>query len=139
MDTLSSRVQSFMEAVMSFSLHRVVLPLVAAGAGVCALAAPLAASADEIVVEQAVPGVVVAPAMREVVVVAPSAPPPVRYEVVPEPRVGYVWDRGHWRWDHDRYVWIAGHWEVERIGMHWAPGHWSQRGPGWVWVRSHWA
>ncbi|AIP62691.2 YXWGXW repeat-containing protein [Burkholderia thailandensis] len=139
MDTLSSRVQSFMEVVMSFSLHRVVLPFVVAGAGVCAVAAPLAANAGEIVVARAAPGVVVEPALREVVVVAPSAPPPVRYEVVPEARAGYVWDRGHWRWEHGRYVWIAGHWEVERVGMHWAPGHWSQRGPGWVWVRGHWA
>ncbi|MGF6264964.1 hypothetical protein OKW49_005892 [Paraburkholderia youngii] len=33
----------------------------------------------------------------EVVIVAPSAPPVERFEAVPAPRVGYVWDHGHWR------------------------------------------
>ncbi|WP_186128188.1 YXWGXW repeat-containing protein [Burkholderia gladioli] len=87
-------------------------------------------------------GTTVAPltaSAAEVVIVAPSAPPPVRYEVVPALRVGYVWDRGHWNWEHGRYVWIGGHWEAERVGLHWAPGHWAPRGPNWVWVRGHWA
>ncbi len=65
---------------------------------------------------------------EEVVVIAPSAPPAVRYEAVPAPRVGYVWDHGHWRWDHGRYVWAAGHWQAERVGYHWVPGHWVARG-----------
>jgi len=75
----------------------------------------------------------------EVVLVAPSAPPPVRYEAVPAPRTGYVWDRGHWRWDRGRYVWVPGHWQRVRVGYAWRPGHWARRGPNWVWVPGHWA
>ncbi|WP_027817435.1 YXWGXW repeat-containing protein [Paraburkholderia bannensis] len=83
---------------------------------------------------------VAAPAFAEIVVVEPSAPPPVeRVEVVPAPRVGYAWDKGHWRWDHGRYVWIAGHWQAERVGYHWVPGHWIAHGPNWHWVEGHWA
>jgi hypothetical protein len=76
---------------------------------------------------------------EEVVVIAPSAPPPVRYEAVPAARVGYVWDHGHWRWDHGRYVWAAGHWQAERVGYHWVPGHWVSHGPNYHWVQGHWA
>ncbi|WP_118179450.1 YXWGXW repeat-containing protein [Paraburkholderia phosphatilytica] len=76
----------------------------------------------------------------EVIVVEPSAPPPaVRYEAVPAARAGYVWDKGHWRWDHGQYVWVTGHWQVERVGYHWVPGHWIQHGPNWRWVEGHWA
>jgi hypothetical protein len=82
---------------------------------------------------------VAAPAFAEVIVVAPSAPPVERVEVVPAPRAGYVWDKGHWRWDHGRYVWIGGHWQAERVGYHWVPGHWIAHGPNWHWVEGHWA
>jgi hypothetical protein len=75
----------------------------------------------------------------QVVIVAPSAPPAVRYEAIPPARVGYVWDRGHWRWDHGRYVWNPGHWRRERAGYHWVPGHWVARGGAWRWVPGHWA
>jgi len=75
----------------------------------------------------------------EVIVVAPSAPPVERFEAAPAPRAGYVWDKGHWRWDHGRYVWVAGHWQVERVGYHWVPGHWVAHGPNWHWVQGHWA
>lgn len=75
----------------------------------------------------------------EAVLIAPSAPPPGRYEVVPAPRAGYAWDQGHWRWAHDRYVWVPGHWQPVRVGYHWVPGHWAPRGPRWVWVPGHWA
>ncbi|HTJ93603.1 MAG TPA: YXWGXW repeat-containing protein [Pararobbsia sp.] len=75
----------------------------------------------------------------EVIIEAPNAPPPERVEVVPAARVGYVWDKGHWRWDHGRYVWIGGHWQAERHGMHWVPGHWDQRHDRWVWIEGHWA
>ncbi|WP_133646884.1 YXWGXW repeat-containing protein [Paraburkholderia flava] len=68
-----------------------------------------------------------------------TAPPPLRAEVLPAPRAGYVWDRGHWRWAGGRYVWVPGHWQAVRVGYHWVPGHWVQRGPNWFWVRGHWA
>jgi WXXGXW repeat (2 copies) len=78
-------------------------------------------------------------ASAEVIIVAPNAPPPVRVESVPPARVGYVWDHGHWRWEHGQYVWNPGHWEVERVGYHWVPGHWIARGGAWRWMPGHWA
>ncbi|MGS0894983.1 YXWGXW repeat-containing protein [Burkholderia stagnalis] len=125
------------------TLQRRIVVLALSAAGLSAIAAPLVARADEIVVGARPGRLVVAEPVavrtEEVVVVAPNAPPPVRYEVVPAARIGYVWERGHWRWEHGRYVWIGGHWEAERIGMHWVPGHWDQRGPNWFWTRGHWA
>jgi WXXGXW repeat (2 copies) len=83
--------------------------------------------------------ITVATASAQVVVVAPNAPPAMRYEPVPPARAGYVWDRGHWRWDHGQYVWNPGHWQAERIGYHWIPGHWIARGGAWRWAPGHWA
>ncbi|WP_346778299.1 YXWGXW repeat-containing protein [Paraburkholderia sp. Ac-20342] len=77
---------------------------------------------------------------EEVIVVEPGiAPPPERVEVLPAPRVGYVWHKGHWSWDHGQYVWVAGYWQPERIGYHWVPGHWIENGPNWHWVKGYWA
>lgn len=87
------------------------------GAGICAVAAP---------------------AMAQVVVIAPSAPPPLRAEIAPAPRDGYVWDHGHWRWARGHYIWVAGHWETLRVGHHWMSGHWVQHGPNWRWIDGRW-
>ena len=46
-------------------------------------------------------------------------PPAPVYEVVPAPRVGYIWAPGYWDYDHNRHVWRKGHWERERHGQHW--------------------
>ena len=50
-----------------------------------------------------------------------------RYEVVPAPRVGYVWAPGFWDWRHGRHIWVKGHYERERRGYHWNPTRWEQR------------
>jgi hypothetical protein len=60
------------------------------------------------------------------------APPPPRVEVVPGPRVGYVWAPGYWRWNGRRHVWITGRWVGERRGFHWGPEAWVQ-GPNGRW------
>jgi len=67
------------------------------------------------------------------------APPPPRVEVVPPPRVGYVWAPGYWRWNGRRHVWIQGSWVRERRGWHWEPDAWVQ-GPNGRWhlSRGHW-
>ncbi len=78
-------------------------------------------------------------AFAQAVIVAPIAPPAPRYEVVPGPRAGYVWDHGRWRWNHGAYVWVPGHWQPVRVGYHWMPGHWVAHGPNWHWVPGHWA
>lgn len=97
--------------------------------------APILAIAAAILSSLSLAACVVEPAQP---VVVRTAPPPPRVEVVPEPRVGYAWEGGHWRWVHGAYEWEPGHWEVVRVGHHWVRGHWIERGPGWVWVGGHW-
>ncbi|MGS1059355.1 YXWGXW repeat-containing protein [Burkholderia glumae] len=99
------------------------------------LRASLRACAAALLPGSALSACVVAEPAPEVVRVAP---PPPRVEVVPAPRVGYVWDAGHWVWRHGAYVWEPGHWQAVRVGYHWQPGHWAPRGDGWVWIRGHW-
>ncbi|MGV7247146.1 YXWGXW repeat-containing protein, partial [Caballeronia sp. M23-90] len=53
-------------------------------------------------------------ASAQTIIVAPSAPPPPRVEVVPAVRPGYVWDAGHWRWAGRGYEWVPGHWRPVR-------------------------
>lgn len=66
------------------------------------------------------------------------APPAAQVEVVPAPRVGYVWGPGYWRWRGHRHVWVHGHWIHERHGYRWTPEHWEQRGDRWHFDRGHW-
>jgi WXXGXW repeat (2 copies) len=67
-----------------------------------------------------------------------AAPPPMRVEVAPPAREGYVWIPGYWDYrDHD-YSWVGGHFEREREGfVYVAPryeereGHWRVYVGGW--------
>jgi hypothetical protein len=67
-----------------------------------------------------------------------TPPPPVRVEVVPVPRAGYVWAPGYWSWDGHRHVWYAGHWEAERPEQHYVAAHWVNGPGGWRFVPAHW-
>jgi WXXGXW repeat (2 copies) len=65
-------------------------------------------------------------------------PPPVRYEFVPAPRVGFVWVPGYWDWRYNRHHWVGGHWVRHRPGYFFAParwvaqdGRWYYHAPGW--------
>jgi YXWGXW repeat-containing protein len=79
-----------------------------------------------------------APPRRVVYVV--KAPPGDVVEVVPaQPGAGYVWIRGHYRWDGDDYRWVPGHWGIVPTGYReWVPGHWAERHDQWFWVEGHW-
>jgi len=109
-------------------MKRTVLTLLAA----VAVAAPVAVAAA-----------VFTPAAAQVsfnVLIGTPPPAPV-YEVVPAPRVGYVWAPGFWRWEHERHVWAPGHWIPARAGNHWVPDHWVRvDGPrgGWRHDPGHW-
>ena len=68
------------------------------------------------------------------------APPPPRYEVLPPPRVGFVWAPGYWAWDrpHRRHVWHRGYYLRERRGQHWVPHQWADRNGRWHYDAGHW-
>jgi hypothetical protein len=83
-------------------------------------------------------GMVGTVADAQAVIIAQPAPPPLRAEVIPGPRRGYVWDAGHWRWAGRGYAWVPGHWRAVRVGARWAPGQWVQRGPHWRWREGYW-
>ncbi len=66
------------------------------------------------------------------------APPAPQVEVVPAPRVGYVWAPGYWDYRPGGHVWVAGRWVGARRGYHWVPDRWDPRGPRWHRVPGHW-
>jgi len=74
-----------------------------------------------------------APALAQVDVslVIGNAPPPPRFESVPQPRRGYIWAPGYWNWNGGRHAWVSGHWEPERMGYQYHPGTWVREGGGW--------
>jgi len=66
-------------------------------------------------------------------------PPPLRVEVVPPPRPGYVWTPGHWGWRDNRHVWVAGTWVAARPGYVYAQPRWVERNGQWHYTRGGWA
>ncbi|MGH8713612.1 MAG: YXWGXW repeat-containing protein [Casimicrobiaceae bacterium] len=68
------------------------------------------------------------------------APPPPRYEVVPPPRVGFVWAPGYWAWDggHHRHTWRKGQYIRERHGERWTPSQWAERDGRYHFDPGHW-
>jgi YXWGXW repeat-containing protein len=71
-------------------------------------------------------------------VIIGSPPPPVRVEVVPAPRPGYVWAPGYWAWNGRQHVWYDGRWEAERPDQRFVPAHWVDTPGGWRFVPAHW-
>ena len=65
-------------------------------------------------------------------------PPPLREEVIPAPRVGYVWVPGDWRWRHGRYYWHRGYWSHERHGYRYMPSRWERHGDRWRYHEGRW-
>jgi hypothetical protein len=66
------------------------------------------------------------------------APPPDRVEVVPAPRPGYTWEKGHWRYDNNRYTWNDGRWMEDHPGHRYEQGRWEHRGEHWQFHAGHW-
>ena len=77
-----------------------------------------------------------AQARAEVIVTV--EPPAALYEVVPEPRTGYVWAPGYWHWNGQRHLWHSGYWVRHREGQHWVAHHWDRRGDRWYFVDGRW-
>lgn len=80
-----------------------------------------------------------AAARTEVDVFVNVPPPPLRHEIVPAPRVGYVWVPGYWDWRHHRHHWVGGYWVRERPGYYYAPTRWVERDGRWYYSRGAWA
>ena len=77
----------------------------------------------------------VAQARQDEIRVALPAP---RYERIPRPRHGYVWQPGYWDWQGDRYDWTAGFWVAERPGYVYSQVNCAQRNGRWYIEPSRW-
>jgi len=66
------------------------------------------------------------------------APPPAPVEVVPAPRLGFVWVPGAYEWRHHHHVWVGGHWVHARAGYVYQPGAWVQANGRWAWHEGAW-
>ena len=78
------------------------------------------------------------PAFAAVDVFVDVAPPAARYEVVPAPRAGYVWQPGYWAYDHGHHAWHKGYWVKERRGYYWHPSRWEEREGRYHFVQGRW-
>jgi len=67
------------------------------------------------------------------------APPAPRYEVVPAPRAGYVWQPGVYEWNNGRHVWRKGYWVKEHHGQYYHPSRWEQRDGRWYMEKGNWS
>jgi hypothetical protein len=102
------------------------------------VARPLATLRYALLLPLALAALVSTPTFAQTEVIIRDAPPPMRVEAVPVERPGYVWDRGHWRYEGRGYVWVPGHWQPVMRNARWEPGHWESRGPNWFWIEGHW-
>ena len=66
------------------------------------------------------------------------APPPVRYEPVFAPRVGFAWVPGYWDWRHGRHHWVPGQYVRHRPGYVYEPARWVDHGTRWHYTRPVW-
>lgn len=80
----------------------------------------------------------VAMAQIDLNVVIGNAPPPPKYEIVPQARRGYVWAPGFWNWDGGHHVWSAGRWEPERKGSQYRRAEWVRENDNWRLNRGGW-
>jgi hypothetical protein len=78
------------------------------------------------------------PAAARTEIIVNAAPPPLRYEVVPAHRAGWIWIPGYWDWRHHRHVWVAGHWSRHRPGYVYAPARWIERDARWYYRGPRW-
>ena len=67
-----------------------------------------------------------------------AAPPPPRYEVVPDSRPGYIWVAGYWGWSGTQHVWVNGQYVPERLHHHWVTAKWEHRGAHWYFEDGRW-
>ena len=83
-------------------------------------------------------GTVSVPASAHVAYFVNVPPPAPVVEVVPAPRVGYVWAPGYWVWRHGHHVWVRGHYLRHRPGYFYQPAHWVARDGRWYYSEGYW-
>src|SRR5205814_9618184 len=66
------------------------------------------------------------------------APPADRVEVVPAPRDGYIYERGHYVYDGNQYVWTEGKFIRHREGHVYTPYALERRGERYYFRAGHW-
>jgi hypothetical protein len=85
---------------------------------------------------------IVPPAFAQsTVIIAPTAPPAVRVEMVPPaPSTTMIWQPGHWAYADNNWNWIPGQYAAPPPQMAvWDPGHWVQQPTGgYAWVEGRW-
>jgi hypothetical protein len=79
-----------------------------------------------------------AAARTNVDLVVNFGPPPVYYETVPAPRVGWVWVPGYWDWRYGGHHWVRGHWIRHRPGYVYYAPRWREDGGRWYYERGYW-
>ena len=77
-------------------------------------------------------------ARTEVDFVVNVAPPALRYESVPPPRVGWVWVPGYWDRRYNRHHWVRGRYMRHRPGYYYEPARWAYRGDRYYYSRPGW-
>ncbi|MGZ5035432.1 MAG: hypothetical protein ACXWGU_05690 [Usitatibacter sp.] len=76
---------------------------------------------------------------RSAVEVFVNVPPPAPIvEVVPAPRVGFVWVPGFWEWRHGHHHWVGGHYVRHRPGYVYEPARWVEQGGRWSYAAPGW-
>lgn len=65
-------------------------------------------------------------------------PPAAPVEIVPAPRVGFVWLPGYWDWRHGHHYWVAGRYVRPRPGFVYEPARWVEYGGRWRYTRPEW-
>jgi hypothetical protein len=80
----------------------------------------------------------IANAQVGVSVVIGQAPPPLRFESVPPPRMGYIWSPGYWDWRNNRHQWVGGSWVVSRPGYIYHQPQWVQHDGRWLRQEARW-
>jgi WXXGXW repeat (2 copies) len=75
---------------------------------------------------------------RSVEVEIATAPPEERVLVAPEPRPGYIYERGHYTWDGHAYVWSEGRYIEERPGHVYVQPMIEHRGEHYYYRSGHW-
>ena len=82
--------------------------------------------------------IIATPAEPQVVIVQ-TAPPPLRTELVPAPREGYVWAPGYWSWDGTGYTWVDGRMVPEQPGVVYVAPRWEAANGGYAFHGERWA